>query len=306
VCSQDCHFCWEGRDWPAAPEELVFQWLDELAASGVKRLTLCGGEPTLFRRLPELIDRAAGLHGMVVHMNTNAIKLRNPEYAARLRDAGLRTLMISIHSHLPEVSDLMTRAPGTWGRTVEGIHAALDAGLHVILNGLIETTNVHLAPDHAAWLVREFVDKHPSNPVLMVNYNQPGKYYDNAAFLERIAPLDVARPFVERAAVILHEAGVFLDITGTCGFPACVAIQVPHVVPWRSQTGMDDHNMSGRTQAPEVCRRCAAFAQCAGTRREYVQRHGDRGLMAFDELPTSDWYDRLAAHPASGNWGEVG
>jgi pyruvate-formate lyase-activating enzyme len=306
VCSQDCHFCWEGRDWPAAPEELVFQWLEELAAAGVRRLTLCGGEPTLFRRLPELIARAAQHHGMIVHMNTNAIKLRNPAYAAQLREAGLRSLMISIHSHLSEVSDRMTRAPGTWAGTVAGIHGALDAGFHVILNGLVEQDNAHLVADHAAWLVREFVDKHPDNPILMVNYNQPGKYYDNLAFLEHIAPLDVARPFVVQAARTLHAAGVFLDIAGTCGFPACVAVEVPELLPWRDQGAMDDHNLSGRTQAPEPCQACAAFSQCAGTRREYVQRHGGRGLVPFLTPPSSDWYVRLAAHPAAASWGDVG
>lgn len=284
-CNQDCHFCWEGRDWPDPPDELVFTWLDELARTGARRLTICGGEPTLFRRLPELVARATLTHGMRVHLDTNAIRLRDPTFARALRESGLATALVSFHSADADVSDRMTRARGTWSRTVEGIHTALSEGLVVALNCVVERANVLSLEQHARFVRDHFVTPHPRNPVRVVNYSQPGRYYDATAFLERMVPLDEARPHLTAAARLLHDAGVQLEITGTCGFPSCVVTEVPHVVAWRPNEARDAAHASGRSHEPEGCKTCAARGHCVGLRREYVERFGARGLAPYSVLP---------------------
>lgn len=300
-CSQDCHFCWQGRDWPDPPEALVLQWLDQLAPA-VRRVTFCGGEPTLSRRLPELIARAAQGHGLAVHMNTNAIKLRDPTYARALVDSGLESILVSFHSADPAVSDRLTRAPGTWKRTVEGIHGALDAGITVMLNCVVEVANMEGLPAHARFVREHFVEAHPANPVRMVNYSQPGTYYDRRVEAEQLAPIDTARPYLTEAARELHAAGVLLEITGSCGFPSCAASEITEMVPWRSGDTIDRRHASARRHDPEPCQSCAAQAHCVGPRREYLERWGDRGLVPFAVLPTSDWYRRVAAAGLGDQW----
>ncbi len=300
-CNQDCHFCWQGRDWPSAPDDLVFQWLDELAGHGVTRLTVCGGEPTIWKPLPELIERATRVHGMRTHLNTNAIRMRQPGYARMLREKGLRTMLVSLHSHDAATSDRMTRAPGTHTRTVEGIRAALDAGLLVILNCAVERDNVTTLADHARFVVREFVDGRTER-VAMVNYSQPGRYHDAHGYLARIVPIDEVRPHVTAAARILHAAGVLLEITGSCGFPACVVSDVPELAPWRAPESFDTQHKSARSHPVAACRECAAREQCIGVRHEYVALHGGRGLLPYAALPRSDWYERLAASPMRDAW----
>jgi len=300
-CNQDCHFCWQGRAWPSPPDDLIFQWLDELAASGVKRLTIEGGEPLIWPKLPEFIERAHHTHGLAVHMNTNAIQFRKPGLAERYKAAGLASCFVSIHAADAELSDHMTRAPGTHRRTVEGIHAALDAGIVVILNCLVEKQNLHDVPNHARFVRDEFVLKHPDNPILMVNYSQPAVYYEEALFDDAIVAYDAARPILLDAARTLHEAGVMLEITGTCGFPPCVLNEIPEVLPWRPLDTMDPHCAAAR-EHPETCGPCAVRNHCIGPRREYLSLYGDRGLIPFDTLPTSDWYERLAQSPAGEMW----
>lgn len=302
-CNQDCHFCWEGRDWPEPAEALVLQWLEQLAqAPGVNSVTFCGGEPTLYRALPDLIARASHDHGLRVHMNTNAIRLRDRAFARGLKDSGLTSILVSFHSADRLVSDVMTRAPRTWDRTVEGIHGALDVGLTVLLNCVVEAANVGGLADHARFVRTHFVEAHPDNPVRMVNYSQPGKYYDGNAQAEQIVPLDVARPRVTEAARILHESGVLLEITGSCGFPACVASDIPSMVPWRRENTVDPRHASARVHDPAACQGCAARAHCVGPRREYLARWGDRGLVPFAALPTSDWYERVATAGLGEEW----
>lgn len=286
-CSQDCEFCWQGRDWPDPPESLVMTWLDELAATGARRITICGGEPTLFRSLPALVERAARAHGMTVHMDTNAIRFRDRAFGAALRERGLSSLLVSLHAASADVSDVMTRARGTWQRTVEGIHGALDAGLAVGVNCVVERANVSGLEAHARFVRDELVLRHPENPVRVVNYSQPGKYYDEGLFRERMVPLDEARPHVTAAARVLHAAGVMLEITGSCGFPGCIVSEIPDVVPWRPESLHDVAHASGRSRAPAPCARCAARGHCVGLRREYVEVFGERGLQPYASLPTA-------------------
>lgn len=300
-CNQDCHFCWEGRDWPDPPDALIFTWLDELAATGATQITFCGGEPTLHRRLPELVARARTA-GMRVHLHTNAIRFKDPAYTQALREAGMQTLLVSFHSADEAVSDRMTRARGTWKRTVEGVHALLSAGLTVAINCVVERDNVEGLEEHARFVRREFVEAHAANPVRMVNYSQPGRYYDAVQFEERMVPIDEARPHVVRAARVLHEAGVLLEITGTCGFPSCIAAEIPDLAPWRSNATHDPTHASGRERRPDACQRCAARDHCVGLRREYLERFGARGLIPFERLPRSDWYERAARAGLGGDW----
>lgn len=301
-CNQDCYFCWQGRQWPAPPDDLVFTWLDELASTGAKRITVSGGEPTLWRPIADLVRRAVEVHGMTVHMNTNAIQLKKDGVAARLKAAGVTSLLVSLHSSDPDLSDRMTRAPNTHWRTVEGIHAALDAGLFVILNCLVEKQNLHTIADHARFVREQFVEQHPDNPVRMVNYSQPGPYFERGLYDGDIAPYDAVRPILTEAARTLHGAGVLLEIAGTCGFPPCILRDLPEALPWRGRDTMDVISVSAREHVSAVCDRCAVQAHCIGPRREYLSVHGDRGLQAFDHLPTSDWYERLAASPLGHLW----
>src|SRR5207244_11390737 len=76
---------------------------------------------------------------------------------------------------------------------------------------------------------------------------------DRDLFEGNMVPLDVARPQVSAAARTLHEAGVVVEITGSCGFPACIASEIPHVVPWR-RVRSEEH--TSELQSPDhlVCR----------------------------------------------------
>ena len=293
-CNQDCHFCWEGRDWPDPSEDLVLTWLDELAAYGAKGITFCGGEPTLNKRLPELIERASKTYGMKVRLDTNAIRFRDRDFTRALVDAGLSSLLVSFHSADPQVSDAMTRARGTWQRTVEGLHSLLDAGLSVAINCEVERANLGGLLEHARFVRREFVEAHPANSVRLVEYSQPGRYYDADAFREGMVPFDEARPHVVAAARVLHEAGVLLELSGTCGFPSCIAHEIPEVIPWRPNATHDATHASGRLRPPGTCEGCAAREHCVGVRREYLDRFGERGLVPYEQLHTSDWYERAA------------
>lgn len=279
-CSQDCHFCWQSRDWPDAPDDLLHTWLDELAAGGAETLSISGGEPTLHRALPDLIQRATTEHGLRVHLQTNAIKLRRLAYVRSLQDAGLGSVMISLHSADPDVSDAMTRAPGTWRRTIEGITVCLEADLFVALNCCVEAANAEGLADLAQLIVDRFVTASPGNPVQIVNLSQPSDYFEPGLWARSVAPFDVVAPGLVAAARTLRDAGVRLNIAGSCGFPVCVFREDLSLVPALLRSALEEQDLLDRPFAP-LCQDCAVRPRCPGVRREYLEVHGERGLAAL-------------------------
>jgi pyruvate-formate lyase-activating enzyme len=283
-CNQDCSFCWQGRDWPDVPEDLYVRWLDEFAAAGIAHVCITGGEPTLQPILPALVERARRTHRMHVQLETNAIRLGEPRYVRRLADAGLSSVFISYHSADPETSDRMTRAPGTHRKTVAGIHGALDAGLPVILNCVVERANVTALAGHAADVVERFVTPHADNPVRRVAYSNPCAYYDPASWRAALVPLDEVRPYLLSAARLLDRAGVQLDLIGTCGFPPCLFRDEPRFMRALRRDGLAEQDLAARGYV-EPCERCAVKPECLGVRNEYIETFGSRGIEPFPSRP---------------------
>jgi len=146
LCNQDCGICWQDRDWGRFPPEQVLRWIEDLRAAGAQRLIISGGEPTLDASLERYLRRARELGFVEVTLETNAIQCAKPGVAERLRDVGVSLAFVSIHSGDPEVSDRITRAPGTHARTVKGVHALLDAGVPVKFNAVMTGEGLdHLA-----------------------------------------------------------------------------------------------------------------------------------------------------------------
>jgi pyruvate-formate lyase-activating enzyme len=278
-CNQDCGFCWQARDWPAPNEELYWTWLDEIGRSGAESITISGGEPTLYRRLPELIERAHAVHGLRVTLQTNAIQLAKPGYAQALADAGLDAMLVSLHAADAALSDHMTRAPNTYVRTISGIHAALRAKIKVGFNCMVERENVAQLPALAELIVREFVAADPSL-VLVVNFSQAGDYHDQQRFEREYVSLTEVRGPLLGAAQMLVRAGVAVEVGGTCGFPLCVFHGHEELLqPARAE--LDAWHMSARTHEAATCQTCARTSSCVGVRRAYLSRFGEAGLIPF-------------------------
>lgn len=278
-CNQRCEFCWQDRQWPEPPAEYFREWVDAIAASGRDRITFSGGEPTIHPEFTSLVKRAAA-HGAWVDVQTNAVRLARDGFAEELRELGVRGVFVSFHSHIAEVSDAMTRAPGTHVRTVAGIERALAAGLHVELNCVVEARNhAHLA-EHAAFIVERFVAG--DRRVAKVEYSHPSNYYEREAWRARAVPLDEVRGPLRAAIACLRAVGVEVSAVGTCGFPPCVVGDVAAELRQMDRAAEEEHDAQGR-RFVEPCGRCAHQPHCLGVRNEYVELFGDRGLEPLKE-----------------------
>ncbi|MEZ5334898.1 MAG: GTP 3',8-cyclase MoaA [Methanolobus sp.] len=93
---------------------------------GIDRLKLSGGEPLLRKDLEEALVRLPQMRD--VSLTTNAVLLS--KRATSLKDAGLNRVNISLDTLDPEKYHQITNcSKGTFDKVLDGIHAAVDAGL---------------------------------------------------------------------------------------------------------------------------------------------------------------------------------
>lgn len=291
-CNQDCSFCWQGRDWPEPDLATLQTWLDQMAERGATTVVLTGGEPTLYlNKLRVLADRARSLHAMQVYVQSNAVRLRQPAVLAALVDAGVRGVLLSYHSADAEVSDAMTRAPGTHRFTEQGIVAALQAGLEVDLNVVVERRTLHGLVARSHRILEQFSGLRRQPAQLGATFSFPTDYHDSAIYAKEVAPLDeVAAPLTE-AVTLLQAAGVRVSPLGNCGFPLCVLASAPETIALDWLAKVAPEHLRSR-QHPPVCESCQLRPWCLGPRRDYLDRHGSRGLVPFAQVP-AELRDRI-------------
>ncbi len=137
-CNFRCSYCMPadvfGRDYAFLPHRqiLTYEEVARLArifvGVGVEKLRITGGEPTVRRDLPDLVRLLASIDGVRdLTMTTNGSALRR--LAASLADAGLRRITVSLDSLDDEVFRRMNGVDFPVARVLDGIAAAIGAGL---------------------------------------------------------------------------------------------------------------------------------------------------------------------------------
>ena len=141
-CNFRCPYCMPqevfGRDYRFLPREeiLSYEEIQRLASVfvglGVRKLRITGGEPTVRRGLPDLVAMLAALRSpdgelLDLAMTTNGSALR--QLARPLADAGLRRVTVSLDSLDDEVFRRMNGVDFPIARVLDGIDAAVEAGL---------------------------------------------------------------------------------------------------------------------------------------------------------------------------------
>jgi cyclic pyranopterin phosphate synthase len=163
-CNFRCTYCMPkevfGRDYAFLPKDQVlsFEEIERAArafvALGVEKLRITGGEPLVRRELPTLIRALAELRtrdgrDLDLTLTTNGAALG--ALARRLADAGLRRVTVSLDSLDDAVFGAMNGVDFPVARVLDGVDAALEAGLTpvkinmVVRRGVNESSIVPMA-----------------------------------------------------------------------------------------------------------------------------------------------------------------
>jgi len=137
-CNFRCPYCMPENQYHRdfqflhSDERLSFEEITRLARlfvqRGVTKLRLTGGEPLLRPGLVDLVGELSLIEGVEdLALTTNGILLA--QHAAALKGAGLDRVTVSLDALDEPTFRRMSGGRGTPGRVIEGIEAALEAGL---------------------------------------------------------------------------------------------------------------------------------------------------------------------------------
>jgi cyclic pyranopterin phosphate synthase len=136
-CNLRCVYCMppEGLPWLGRSEILTYEEIvrivSDMAALGLRRVRLTGGEPLVRKDLPRLVAMLRAVAGIDdIALSTNAVLLG--DLARPLRDAGVDRVNISLDSLQPHRIDALARRPGSHTAIFAGIRAAEDVGFSPI------------------------------------------------------------------------------------------------------------------------------------------------------------------------------
>ena len=152
-CNFRCVYCMPkevfGKDYQFLERKalLSFEEITRLArlftGLGVEKIRLTGGEPLVRRNVERLIGMLSEIPGLDLTLTTNASLLRRK--AEALKAAGLKRITVSLDSLDDAVFQRMNDVDFPVAKVLDGINAALDAGLAPIKINMVVKRGVNEA-----------------------------------------------------------------------------------------------------------------------------------------------------------------
>ncbi len=266
ACNRRCDFCFiphheksvQDYDIPAAIEAAV--------DAGVRELVMTGGEPTLQASLPGYIQKAQELGVRRIVLQTNGIRLADPDFAKQLIDAGLTSVVISLHAHRDDVLREITTLPGTMSRILAGIANLHEAGLQTNVTHVIGPKNYRHMPEFVKFMAEESTIRR-----FCFIFATPMAW--PMAKKEIVVRYSDAAPYLMRALDYCVDNGIIVDGPSLkCGAPHCVLNGEPRYL--LDAVPIPDENRTPDWIQVPACQRCTLKSQCYGVRRLYAWMYG--------------------------------
>jgi MoaA/NifB/PqqE/SkfB family radical SAM enzyme len=133
-CNLSCAHCYaESGPHPSRKDVLTTadyqRLLEEAAVLGCRAVQFIGGEPTLHRGLPELIEQARALGYEDIEVYTNGTVL--PDRLLRCFVENDVDVAVSVYADDPDVHDAVTGRIGSHRRTIANLRRMVAAGLEI-------------------------------------------------------------------------------------------------------------------------------------------------------------------------------
>ena len=190
-CNFRCPYCMPKEQFHdryrflKSSERLSFEEIARIARGavrlGTRKLRLTGGEPLLRTGISDLVGELSAIEGVEdIALTTNGILL--PQHAAELKGNGLQRITVSLDSLDPEVFARMSGGFGGLEQVLEGIEAALEAGLSPVKVNAVVQRGVN---DHT---VLDLLARFRGSPVIvrLIEYMDVGNR--NAWRPEQVVP----------------------------------------------------------------------------------------------------------------------
>jgi MoaA/NifB/PqqE/SkfB family radical SAM enzyme len=316
VCNNRCVFCSCGRDTEEgnagmiALDELL-ETLDEGKRQGFRKLTLLGGEPTLYKTFFPTLQRAVDLGFEEIVIFTNGVKTRNRWFIDQVVERGDFTWRISIQGGNEAAHDRVTGRKGSFGRIVTGLEYLQELGQKVTCNICVNEHSYRSLPDLPAVVAKYGIRQ---MCVDQVRPNGLGPATDE--YLSSIlAPYGDMAPYIDEMLLRFEQLAPDCEVNVT-NFPYCLLPQWAHVMSHagtntttftvdQQESPGEVHNRpfdkyefqcSEKVHVPQ-CQACAFRPSCRGVPGKYIEYFGSDELVpvSFEQLVEMDGGKNLFA-----------
>ncbi len=143
-CKCNCEHCTVSEGEGEMSTDQIKGIIDQALDMGAFIITFTEGDPLLRDDIFELVEYV-DKDKAIVNIFTPGTEM-TPEKAAKLKDAGLHSLLISIYSTDPAKHNQTRRLEGAYNWAVDAIKMGLDAGLLVTMTTHISPARMHELP----------------------------------------------------------------------------------------------------------------------------------------------------------------
>jgi radical SAM protein with 4Fe4S-binding SPASM domain len=177
-CNHKCDYCYNSfRGTPLKDKSNLKAIAKKIAENQIFSVLITGGEPFYVKN--QLFDVAEifAQENVDVSVNTN-MTMTDREDLVRLKDAGLKSLLVSVMSYRKDEYERVSGKKDSFNRMLKGITDACDLGIHVAANMVVTQHN-----KNEVYKTGEFLNKHFGNITfcatpLMIT---PGKHSNDIA-----------------------------------------------------------------------------------------------------------------------------
>lgn len=242
-------------------------------------VSFTGGEPTIRRDLLGLVRAARGLGYADIKVQTNGLVLAQASNVARLRDAGVTRIHVSIHTHAAAAYEALVRRAGTYAAMVAGLDHALASGAEVVVDVILKADTLARLPAAIEWLADRGARRVDLWYVSLTDGNR-----ENVGSLPRMRE---AMPIVADALARGRARGMTLR---SLHIPRCLlggdaghahdpgAGRVMVVTP-EATFELRDSRLAGQVHVA-ACEGCEHRGVCPGIRPDYLEVFGDAEIAA--------------------------
>ena len=149
-CNLNCKHCYQDSGHRRLPDELTLdeklELVDQMGELYVPMIAFAGGEPTIDKTLLPVLHRCRE-HGIHTTIATHGGTL-TPKLTARLAEAGVKYVEISLDSVHADRHDAFRGQPGMWERSVRGMeHVVKQEGMRLGVAMCVHRENVDEVED---------------------------------------------------------------------------------------------------------------------------------------------------------------
>lgn len=281
-CNEDCLFCNTPPDSDSilAGRDTVLSELARQHELGYRRVTLTGREPTLEPHLEEYVRAAKSLGYVDVRLQTNGTTFSHAPALARLVDAGLDAVQVSLHTFRPETFARLVGKAHLLDKAVQGLrHVLAVPSLECEVLFVITRLNIGELDEFVATIARDF-----RSPQLRLTFSPVAPVGWGEQRVDLMPRLPELREALDRALSLCAEHGLVATIPHRCGLPLCAT------PPRFYACNMDFHmDRASTVEAGKAkgrrCGECAFDGRCAGVWSHYLAAYGDGDLVPVRASP---------------------